>query len=137
MRYRPTSHRAHPLTGAPAPAGNPLQHLPPGGLRCCPELRTLDLSSNPAAAVAGMPALFLAPAPKLEVISLANCRLAAAPWDALRRVAGSLRRLDLSGNSLAELPPFVCEFKRCAGCFLRNRRVPGPSLGELAQRPPG
>ena len=104
------------LSNQPSPplpyAGNPLQHLPPGGLRCCPELRTLDLSAIPAAAAAAMPAALLAPAPKLEAVSLANCRMGAAPWEALRRAAGSLRRLDLSGNSLAELPALVCEFKR-------------------------
>jgi hypothetical protein len=93
-------------------AGNPLAPIPPGGLRCCPELRSVDLSGAPAAAVAAMPPALLAAAPKLEAVSLANCRAAAAPWEALRRAAASLRRLDLSGNSLEGLPALVSEFTR-------------------------
>ncbi|GBG00125.1 hypothetical protein Rsub_12736 [Raphidocelis subcapitata] len=114
--------------------GNPLSELPAGGLSCCPDLRLLDLSGAPASAVARMPPPFLAPAPRLEALLLAGCRMAAAPWGALRAAAGGLRRLDLSGNDLSDLPPFISEFKRLEELDLSNNALTGlpPQLGLLA-----
>jgi Leucine-rich repeat (LRR) protein len=95
-----------------SPAGNPLAPLPSSGLRACPALRILDLSGAPTATVASLPPSFLAAAPRLEALLLTGCRLADAPWEALRGAAGSLRRLNLAGNSLTAVPAAIREFKR-------------------------
>jgi hypothetical protein len=113
----PLASTRPPCLSPPTPpphADNPLAPLPAGGLRACPGLRVLDLSGAPPAAVASMPPPFLAAAPRLETLLLTGCRLAEAPWEALRGAAGSLRVLNLAGNSLAALPALISEFKRCA-----------------------
>jgi len=115
----PSSRAAQPSPNPPTPqhptpctADNPLGPIPPTALRPCPDLRLLDLSAAPSTTITALPPTIFAAATKLEVLLLSGCRVAALPWEALRRLAGSLKRLDLSGGALTELPGCIAEFKR-------------------------